>query len=578
MIEGDNVNKYDVFSEWRQCYNYSSMRNGLLSWYDFKAGSRILEVNPQMGALTGLLASKCRELVCVIRSENDKVNLEKRFSHFTNIRLVYSNQIEGFFDYIIAYDPFCYYETGKDIIEYYKEWEKMLSPKGILLLMINNAFSPLACLSAKNSHNRGDSIASLNKELSQIYRKIKCYYVYPDMVFPQDIYTDEYPPNRNIACSVIPYSAVLDNSYEDILEFYKKSFDVMDEKNIAGSFIVECTNDGEFDDVQRVKITSDRRNGMLTVIRKDKAYKLGYDSNRVESVKLILANHEEMKKAGINVVETKYVENRLEMPIIKAPLLKDVLINLSVDEAVCVWDSFVENIRKSSEICKSSQEWDEKYLRHSWGDVLKTGYIEMTPINCFYDDGNFIFFDQEYSMHNCPINFIIFRSIVHVYGENSQCEIVEILKKRYGLNELWDVFILAERDFLGDICDDENKYIKQCFFSYNQFQYYENQRMSVQTIKYLFSDLGNKDIICYGTGAMFKNFMNGYGRICKIPFVVDSNPELWGKSVCGIPIKSPSDINSERHRVVITCQSVEEIKKILLSMDIQDFRYINSWE
>ena len=578
MIEGDNVNRNDCFSQWRQCYNESSMRKGLLAWYNFKKDSRILEAYPQGGALTGFLASKCRELVCIIRSENDRQSLEKRFADMGNIKYKYIEEIEGAFDYIVAYDPFYYYEVSRNVTRRYKEWHGLLAPEGTLLLSVRNIFSPLSSLSAKNSINRGDDIVSLKKELGEQFSKTKSYYVYPDMVFPQEIYTDECEPDRNIAYSVIPYSSELDNSHEYIWDFYRKAFDVMDIKNIAGAFLMECTNAGEVDDAQRIKITSDRENGMLTVIRKDKVEKAMYDDGQTDSLKNIMSNHKKLKEAGINAVELKMADGKIEMPIIKAPLLKDVLLKLDDSKALKLWERFFENIEKSSKETECAKEWNEKYSEHNWGKILKTGYIEMSPLNCFYDKGDLIFFDQEYTMENCPMSFIVFRSIVHVYGDDSKSEVFETLKKRYGIDMLWDVYMRAELEFLGSICKDKNKVIKDYFFSYNQYLYEKNQRMSVQAIKYLFSDMGDKEIVCYGAGNGFKHFMNGYGRICKIAFVVDSNPQLVGKSVCGIQVKSPAQINPNQHRVIITSRSIEEIKHKLISMNVEDYRYLNRWE
>lgn len=556
------------------------MREGLLSWYRFNKDSRILEVCPHMGALTGLLSSKCRELVCLIRTENDNVCLKKRFSGFSNIKFLYKNQIEGTFDYIIAYDPFRYYEQSENVIGHYMEWDSLLSQNGVLLLAVRNAFSPLTCLSIKNSNNRADDIVSLKEELGGIYSRIRFYYVYPDMVFPQEIYTDEYPPDSNIANTVIPYSSSLSDSYENIWKLYKRSFDIMDIKNIAGSFLIECTHNSKFIDVNRVKITSDRKNGTITVIRQNKVEKILFDKERAVNLKTVADNHEKLVQAGIKVVKTEIIENRIEMPRIDAPLLKDVLKNMDESEAVLLWDKFYEKIKMSSEKSECAPEWDKKYNVHNWDIILKTGYIEMTPINCFYDKGDFIFFDQEYSMQNCPIGFILFRSLAHVYGENSQCKVITILKERYGLNELWSIFSQAEQEFLSNICEDDNKKIKNNFFVPNQYQYWENQRMSIQIIKYLFSDLGEKEIVCYGAGDCFIRFMHGYGRISKISFVVDSNFSLWGTEICGIPIKSPSELKPELHRVIITSNCIDEISMKLLSMGIMDFRFIynNNWE
>ena len=50
-------------------HNFSSARNGLIDWYDFREDAEVIELGAGMGALTGILCNKCKSVVSVEGSE-----------------------------------------------------------------------------------------------------------------------------------------------------------------------------------------------------------------------------------------------------------------------------------------------------------------------------------------------------------------------------------------------------------------------------------------------------------------------------------------------------------------------------
>ena len=74
----------------------------------------------------------------------------------------------------------------------------------------------------------------------------------------------------------------------------------------------------------------------------------------------------------------------------------------------------------------------------------------MIPVNCFIENGEFLFFDQEYSIENCPARYVMSRAVADIYS--SIPEVANIIseddmKKRYGLYEIWQCFRNIESRF-----------------------------------------------------------------------------------------------------------------------------------
>ncbi len=87
-----------------------------------------------------------------------------------------------------------------------------------------------------------------------------------------------------------------------------------------------------------------------------------------------------------------------------------------------------------------------------------------------------------------------------------------------------------------------------------------------------------KEIIVFGTGNYFENYMACYGlEEGKRPlFAVDNNLSAVGGHKLGVEIKAPkvlADMNREQFYVVICCARYEEIGRQLEEMGIMDYHY-----
>lgn len=574
---------------WREYYHNSPMRQGLIAWYDWKQGSDILEWNPEKGALTGLLASRCETLTCRIETPGQAWKLQERFRKFDNISCSFMEEImKKQYDYILAVNSFRYYVTQEQAGNMYSQWKSLLKDEGRLLFVVNNIFSAQKKLGIRNAFGREDAKDILDHELRKYFNNVRFYYIFPDYIFPQDIYTDRYPASCDVANFLQPYVANLDEARENLWKLYQTAFVVQNPSLVAGSFLVECSDAALSYDLERIKITLNRgKNGLITKIKHLTVEKEPFAGKMENQIHILADNLRKLKKNQISVIDFREENGKLMMPRLSVPVLSQVLLDLGErdrDSFLQLFDSLYNAILNSSHHIVKSNIWDKKYGKHDWGIVLQTGFVEMTPLNCFYQEEKLLFFDQEYCMEECPARYIMFRCIEHVYMFiNGRKFIVskEELKTRYRLEKHWDYYEKEEQDFLENIChQDDSKDFAGYFSLINQYQYWNEPRISVQMLKYLFGGLEKKRVVCYGTGEILEWFMRGYGAIHPVEFAVSDDKLQWGSTLYGIEVKSLDEVLPDKHRVIITNFLVEEAVIQLNSRNIEDYRFFewDEWE
>lgn len=56
------------------------------------------------------------------------------------------------------------------------------------------------------------------------------------------------------------------------------------------------------------------------------------------------------------------------------------------------------------------------------GPILQKVYIELIPLNCFYQNGGFVYFDQEFVRENYPAKYALFRAVHYIYCFTERAE------------------------------------------------------------------------------------------------------------------------------------------------------------
>lgn len=572
----------DLEKIWKNYYQFSQMRHGLLAWYPFPEGARVLEWNPENGALTSYLLSHCSQLTCVVKHENQRKYLSNRFQGENLLFQSEHDERAEYYDMVVAVNPFSSTLTDSELEMMFDRFRRQIKKDGTFLLAVNNTLGIHKNLGIKNTCGKELDQHTLMHLLKKRFIQTKFYYIFPDFVFPQMVYSDEREPDSSLLERMNLYAKNIEEIAENIDTVYRSAAKTHMLKAMANSFLVECTDYGVLCDISGASITSDREvYGMVTAIRQGAWVEKRSICREENGHILNLArNLMELKKKGISTVPFKLEQGGLKMPFLDwEPLVgrMKAVAQESREHFLQLLSQLYHEILKSSEtVSEEENRYLARYGHGDWGPVLKKAYIEMTPLNAFYKEGIFMFYDQEFTQNHCPAKYVLFRGITHLYYFDRMFEQwvpLEDVKEAFGLSGLWDVFGEIEKEFLYHVRGGEkNVEFFKIFTAAYQNQY--AQYREVPLVKKARNDAGNtrKKIVVWGCGNYFENFLRIYENYYHIDYVVDTNEALWDTEKHGYRIKNPGCLAEEDAMVIIAAKNRTGILEQLKKMRISDIR------
>ena len=176
-------------------------------------------------------------------------------------------------------------------------------------------------------------------------------------------------------------------------------------------------------------------------------------------------NLKDLRDRGINVVDSYIDGDCFMMPFVDAPIAMNALKELAKrdkDSFFKALDDMYELVLQSSDYTDEIPQKDRNSANgRDLGVILERGYIDMVPLNCFYDasvsdsKSRFIYYDQEFYVRNCPAKAIMYRSVSIIYdGTDKEFERLvpraEVLE-RYGLAECEDIWMRMSSRFTENI-------------------------------------------------------------------------------------------------------------------------------
>lgn len=586
----------------------SELPNGLLGWYPFKADSTILQIGSWFGAFTEMLGSRCK-MVTVVESDPYRAAMTKiRLEGLGNLEVVhktiseYCRECGRKFDYIIfAVDENKDEIPDKDIyFAIIQDAKSILSTEGKLLMAVPNRFGA-KYFSGEPDPNTKVRFDGMTGDESGLYRfsraellefiervgfpYSKLYYPMPDHRRTRLIYTEDLRPGTDMREKIDIYvdyktERVLD---EPILVDHLIQNDVM--PFFSNSFLIEAGNT-PCSNVIYSAISAERD--------RDKAFATNiYDNDLVEKIPLypegrtgidrLLKHTRELSERGIPVLEMEEKSGIATMRRMHTPSLSHYLRNeVKKDAGVLArsMDKLWEYILRSSEHVPAEMNCMRHWAPEAeWGVILKKAYIEMIPVNCFCDQGDFLFYDQEFTRANCPAQYVLFRALRDMYFFVSELEEIvplETLKDRYGLTSTWEYYEQEEELFQTEL---RRRNVYSGFYHWIWFYgdvMRENRRkLDMQNEEdNCFNPLDNLDgrrIILFGSGKMADYYLSLYGEVDRPLFIVDNNPDKWGTEKEGIEIKAPDTLSKMMYgtyRVIIAIKDYEPVAEQLEKMGI----------
>lgn len=479
---------------WSVYYHLTPVRRNILNWYPFNPDSSVLEIGCGLGAITGLLCDKVRDVTAVEMSKRRAAGALLRCRDKSNLEIIVGNlndiTFDKKFDYITLIGVLEYQGRYTDSANPYRDFltkiRSLLSPNGKLLIAIENQYGLKYWCGAKEDHTglpfeginqyehidgsvRTFSRKSLEALIkSSGYTDTYFYYPQPDYKLPYEIYSQDQLPGKHVLDKLPFYYApdsktlVADEEYvyDDLIDNGVFEF-------FANSFLVECSNGAPLGEVT-CAISSRFRRSEYTIATRfmrdghvekypisagldTQAKSASYNESRAH-IAQTHANLVELSKRGLKTVPETFDGNVISSEYMHAPTLHELMTDAYIQGDTERFFGFFDMVY--GEILRSSEEvsWENNLLyalkkdavrdRSRYGKILKFGYIDMTLKNAFLIDGCPHWFDQEWMLENVPAGFVMYRVLV---AERNAC---------YGQMQKFPFDALVERYGLKDVADD----------------------------------------------------------------------------------------------------------------------------
>lgn len=580
---------------------------GALVWYNFKPDCDILYLynDKEDAAVKEFLQQKGTVTLCsCIELAEAKLEVNR-------------------YDYIVGIDVI---EECQNPAELLKACHKMLKSSGRIVLGTENRYAikyicgdrdPYTNHSFDGMENyrrlsdadrnliagRCYSMAELKLMLSQAgFENDKFYSVMPSLQETQLVYAEGYEPVEELAMRYFPLYNYPDSVFLEEQYLYTDLIKNGMFHKMANAYIIECSMDGRLDDTLHATISLDRghdnalvtsiceHDGVRNVIKRA-VYKEG-----IHKLKEMQDNLYDLHTRGINVVDSSVENDIFIMPYVDAPVAMNELKAIAKKDRnafLKAMDDMYELILNSSEHTGIISEKDRNSADgRDLGTILEKGYIDMVPLNCFYDGtiedskSRFIYYDQEFYWDNCPAKAIMYRSISIIYdGTDKEFERImprtELLN-RYGLAECEDIWQRMSSRFTETL--RKQKQLRP---------YYENKRIdgrilytnrekinySAKEYQKIFVDIfdgfdDSQKLILFGSGRFTERFLFQFAGDYNIYSIVDNNSAKWGTTMQGVPINSPDILKDtpEKDRHIIICiKGYNGVVNQLKDMGITDY-------
>lgn len=580
---------------------------GAFVWYNFRQGSSILYIYSRRvdEAVTELLESKGKVENC-------------------SIEQVLNNQSESnIYDYIVGIDVIEESRCPQNLLDI---CHQLLKPDGRLIIGVENRYAIKYICGDRDpytNHNfdgienyrrlsdadwdsiagRCYSMSELKLMLSQAgFDNDKFYSVMPSLQETQLVYAEGYEPVEELAMRYFPLYNYPDSVFLEEQYLYTDLIKNGMFHKMANAYIIECSIDGRFDDTLHATISLDRghENALVTSICEHdgvrSVLKKAVYQEGIHKLNEMQDNLRDLSERGINVVDSCVDGDTFVMPYVHAPVAMNELKAIAKKDKnafLKAMDDMYELILNSSEHTGVLSEKDRNSAHgRDVGPVLARGYIDMVPLNCFYDESakdsksRFIYYDQEFYWENCPAKAVMYRSIMIIY-DGTDKEFERIVAKgdlldRYGLSECEDMWQRMSSRFTDVLRNQkplrpyyENKRIDGRILYTNR----EKINYSAKEYQKIFVDIfdgfdDSKKLILFGSGRFTERFLFQFAGDYNIYSIVDNNSAKWGTTMQGVPVNSPDilkDIPEKDRHIIICIKGYNGVVNQLKDMGIMNY-------
>ena len=240
-------------ADWAYLYHLSPLRQNIIEWLPIKQADKVLEIGSGCGALTGMLAERAGEVVCVdLSAKRSHINAHRN-AEYENITIHVGNfadiwpDLPADFDFILFIGVFEYsglYLADKDpYVGMLRIARSRLKADGHLAIAIENRLGLKYWAGAAEDHlgtffsglegyaDAGHARTFSQGQLSQILVKAGIsdyhfYYPYPDYKFMTTLFSDDRLPQKG-------------ELYDNARNFDRHRMELFNEKKVFDSLIAD---------------------------------------------------------------------------------------------------------------------------------------------------------------------------------------------------------------------------------------------------------------------------------------------------------------------------------------------------
>ncbi len=610
----------------------------IVQWYEVKKGSRAACLTAGCGNSV-LIAEALEERgIYVDRIPLDKIECLREYKGERKHDYIDDRESEKkIYDYVLAIDVIEYTQDAGEVLRYIRG---LLKSDGKLLLAADNRlgiryfcgdrdsftcknydgienYKHLLSWERETMNGRAYSKAELTRFLEKAgFYGHRFFSVFPRIENPQILLAEDYEPNEALDIRVFPEY----NNPDTVFLFEEELYpDLIENKLLhpmANGFFVECPLNSDYVPVNQVTLSGERgeENAMATVIRSDGVVEKRalYPAGR-KRLRQLLENHEYLSAHGVKLIDTKQKEDSIVMPYVSGIPATDYFRELLkqdketfLQQLDAFWDIVMHSgtpvdydgtdrdLAESGKemYCKDKASGDKqkrtapdiKGEKEALGVILKRGYPDLVSLNCFYIDGEFVFYDQEMYLENVPAKAIMYRTIEFIYKFHDQLDAVlprDELFERYGMikyKALYDKVItsflnmLRRDDELSDYFREGRREYGTVLENRRRMNYSEKEYSLI--FKDIFHDIEGRRLYLFGSGKYAQRFREKYGTVYSITGYLDNDEERWGTEMDGILISAPAilkEIKPEEYKVMICIKNYLPVVRQLQKEGIRNF-------
>ena len=436
--------------------------------------------------------------------------------------------------------------------EQLRQWKDQLPPGGRIIIGVDNRHS-LRYECGDQPDGPCYTKAEICDLLDRAGLQFKCYSIYPCLEYPQFVYAPECYPNEELMIRYFPKYNHPEKVYE-IEEFLIDGLIPQGQfHEKANAFLFECRAEGRFSDVRHVTFSDDRypEKAFATIIREGGTVeKRALYPEGIGHLRQLDENTKMLQSRGIPTVRGELQGSRYIMPYINAPLattyLKETL-KKSREAFITLMDRFTELILQSSEHVDENED----------GVILARGYLDMVPLNAFYANGDFLLFDQEFYLENCPAKAVIYRALKIPYCGDPEVDLLcpeRMMLERYGLAERQEYWQHYADRFLESLRDQQAWAKLRKEHGRNDIIMNGNRRnQKMKKEPNCFKEIGGREIYVFGTGRFADKFVDMYHNDYSITAAVDNDPNKQGTEWKELPVYAPETLRGQDDIFVMVC-------------------------